>query len=230
MRVLADLFDSPNRADTLLVLLPPAEAKIEDFYAHGFIAELRRRKIGLDLMLAEVTYQHVMSKTTVSALREHVVGHAQTLGYRHIWLAGISMGAFNALHYASAHPDSLAGVHLIAPYPGTGDILAEIIAAGGPGAWAQAFPANQEDERAWWHWLCRESTAQQKCLPVYFSSGSEDRFLRGQRMIADLLPGNRVRFLPGAHAWTTWQVLWQDWLDHGPFAQATRLPQESHRP
>lgn len=81
-------------------------------------------------MLADVTYQHVMNKTVLSALHEHVVQPAQTAGYRTIWLAGISLGAFNALYYASEYATHLAGIHLMAPYPGSSDILAEIISDG----------------------------------------------------------------------------------------------------
>lgn len=218
MRILTDLFDSAIRAETLLVLLPPAGARIEDFYTHGFIDAVRRRHIPADLMLAETTYQHVMGKTTAAALHEHVVQPARSAGYRQIWLAGISLGAFNALHYASKHAAHLAGIHLIAPYPGTGDILAEIVTAGGPAEWARNPPANQEDERAWWYWLCREAVAEKWGTPVYLGTGSEDRFLRGQNLLADLLPGGHVSILPGTHAWPTWQTLWCDWLDHGPLA------------
>jgi pimeloyl-ACP methyl ester carboxylesterase len=218
MHTLVDSFDISSRADALVVLLPPAEARIEDFHAQGFVAAIRDRGIPADVVLAEVTYQHVMSKTVVSALLEHVVQPAQTFGYREIWLAGISLGAFNALHYAAANPSHLAGVHLIAPYPGTGDILAEIIAAGGPVAWSRSELCEQGDERDWWRWLCREAHDGNWSTPVYLSTGNDDRFRRGQQMLADLLPAERVRYVPGGHGWPTWQQLWRDWLDHGPLA------------
>ena len=218
MRILADLLDGPERPDTLLVLLPPAEARLEDFHALGFVSAVRDRAIAADLILAEASYQQVMSNTVVAALHAQVVQPAQAAGYSRIWFAGISLGAFNALHYAASHACHLAGMHLIAPYPGTGDILAEIAGAGGPAAWARTALADQGDERAWWRWLCREALAGQWPTPVYFSTGSDDRFRKGQRMLADLLPATYVRYAPGAHAWPTWQALWGDWLDHGPLA------------
>jgi len=224
MRTLADLFDGPARPDTLLVLLPPAEARIEDFHSHGFVSAVRERGIPVDLALAEASYQQVMSETVVPALHAQVVQPAQAAGYREIWFAGISLGAFNALHYAADYAHHLAGIHLMAPYPGTGDILAEIIAAGGPAAWARTPLADQGDERAWWRWLCREALAGQWRTPVYFSTGSDDRFLVGQRMLADLLPAAQVRYAPGTHAWPTWRALWEDWLDHGPLAGRAQRP------
>ena len=218
MRILTDLFDNSDRTETLLVLLPPAQARIEDFYTQGFVDAIRRRRIKIDLLLAETTYQHVMNKTVVSALYEHVVQPAQDSGYQKIWFAGISLGAFNAMYYVSEYAAHLAGVHLISPYPGTGDILAEIIGAGDPIVWSRTTSVDQKDERAWWYWLCREAVAGQWKTPVYLGTGSEDRFLRGQRMLADLLPKDNVRILSGSHDWTTWQALWHDWLDHGPLA------------
>lgn len=215
MRILTDLFDSSGHTESLLVLLPPSKAKIEDFYTQGFVEAVRQREIQIDLILADIPYQHVMNKTAAKALHEQVIQPAYSAGYRNIWLAGISLGAFNALCYAAEYAAHLAGVHLISPYPGTGDILAEIIDAGGPAAWARTLPSKQ-DERAWWYWLCREADAGLWKTPVHFGTGSEDRFMRGQHMLANLLPAERVSILPGSHTWPTWMMLWQDWLDHGP--------------
>ena len=143
MQVLVDHLNGPCRPDTLLVLLPPAQAQLVDFHTHGFVAAVRERGIPVDIHLADITYQHVMAHTSVAALHTQVIGPAVAAGYRKIWLAGISLGAFNALHYAAAHANQLAGIHLMAPYPGTGDILAEIRAAGDPMAWAQTPPSAQ---------------------------------------------------------------------------------------
>jgi hypothetical protein len=217
MKILTDLYDSSSRTETLLVLLPPSGSEIEDFYTQGFVDAVRQRGIQIDLMLADVTFQYLMDKTVVKALHEHVIQPAHATGYRKIWLAGISLGAFNALCYASEYASHLAGIHLMSPYPGMRDILAEIIDAGGPTAWAHT-PTTQQDGRAWWYWLCQEADVGQWQTPVYFGTGSEDRFMRGQRMLADLLPAERVRILPGSHTWPTWHMLWHDWLDHGPLA------------
>ena len=219
MRTMSELHAGASRSETLLVLLPPSLSNVDDLYAQGFVDALRQRQLPVDLMLADVTAQHVIDQTMVAALDAQVVQPALSEGYRSIWLAGISMGAFSALHYAARHADRLAGLFLLAPYPGTGDVLAEIRAAGGAAAWFQQ-PGSTLDERAWWQWLGQESLKAQSTTPVYFGTGSADRFLKGQRMLADLLPEERVRVLPGSHQWATWKALWEDWLDHGPLARA----------
>lgn len=219
MQVLTDLFESPIRPDTLLVLLPPAQAILADFHTHGFIAAVRERCIPVDITLAEVTHQQVLTHTSVAALHENVIRPALAHGQRNIWLAGISLGAFNALHYAAVHDHLIAGVKLISPYPGTGDVLSEICAAGGAAAWVQTQPALHPDERNWWHWLGQDGGSRQSKTPVYMSTGNSDRFLRGQRMIADLLPASRVHYATGTHDWTTWKDLWHTWLNDGPLSR-----------
>jgi hypothetical protein len=219
VRLRTELASAPTRSDTLLVLLPPALASIDDFYTQGFVDAVRLRLLPVDLLLADTCGQQVLDKTVVSALHNQVILPAQGHGYCSIWLVGISLGAFSALHYAAKHANhpanSLKGFCLLSPYPGTNDVLAEIRAAGGAVAWSQGQPS-REDERDWWHWLAQQSTSAKWSTAVYLGTGSHDRFLRGQALISDLLPKDRIYQLPGAHDWTTWKTLWENWLDHGP--------------
>lgn len=214
MRTRIELNIATQRSPALLVLLPPALSSIEDFYTQGFVTAVRQRQLPVDVLLAEVTAQHVVDNTMVSRLYSQVLQPARANGYRSIWLAGISMGAFSALHCAAHHADQLAGLYLMAPYPGTGDVLAEIRAAGGAAKWCQQ-PGTQNKDTGW-RWLGQESLKATWTAPVYFGTGNTDRFLNGQRLLADLLPEDRTRMLPGGHEWPTWKLLWEDWLDHGP--------------
>ena len=217
MRQRTELHAADQRCETLVVLLPPSLSSVDDFYDQGFVEAVHQRRLPVDLLLADTTGQHVIDQTVVTALHTEVILPAHTMGYRTIWMAGISLGAFSALHYAAHHADQLAGLCLLAPYPGTGDVLAEIHAAGGAASWCQQQPSN-EDERAWWQWLGRESLKTERTIPVYLGTGNADRFLRGQRLLSDLLPKDHTRMLPGRHEWPTWKALWDDWLDFGPLA------------
>lgn len=210
-----DLLPGVRRPNRLLVLLPPAKATLDDLVEQGFVAAVRARQLPVDVLLAEVSYAQVMAKTVASSLREQVIGPALARGYSEIWLGGISLGAFNALHYAAVHAVDLAGLHLLAPYPGTGDILREIEAAGGPAAWAALPDRSDADERLWWHWLWRESTRGRQAKPLYLGLGSDDRFIRGQRQLASLVPAGNIDEIAGDHSWPVWRALWQRWLDRG---------------
>lgn len=218
MRTWTDLHTPGGRSDTLLVMLPPSLSRIEDFLDHGLVDAVRHRQLPVDLLLADVTAQHVVDRSVVEQLHTQVVLPARAQGYHHLWMAGISMGAFSALQYAAEHAGELAGLYLLAPYPGTGDVLGEIRAAGGAAAWHQRQPGALADERQWWHWLCQASRLGQWPTPVYFGTGSEDRFLSGQTLLADLLPPARIHTRSGRHDWPTWKALWTDWLDQGPLA------------
>jgi pimeloyl-ACP methyl ester carboxylesterase len=224
MRTLPDLAGAGGpglRAPTLLVLLPPAAARLEEFQEQGFHAAVRRRGIEADILVADAGMEAHADGGIAEAIERLALEPARARGARAIWLAGISLGAYNALHYLSRHAGRVSGACLLAPYPGTGDVLAEIEAHGGPAAWSRARPAGGEtagDDRAWWRWLCRECQAGAWPTSVHLATGGSDRFVRGQRMIAGLLPGDRVRILPGSHDWSTWRALWDDWLDRGPLA------------
>ena len=221
MRLLTELHTANRRSQTLLVMLPPSLSTLEDFYQQGFVDAVRQRSIAADLLLADINAQHVLDRTVVETLHTAVVEPALSDGYRSIWFAGISMGAFCALHYAAQHARHVAGLCLLAPYPGTGDVLAEIRAAGGAALWADNPNSTQQDERIWWHWLSRQSALGEAATPVYFGTGLSDRFLRGQRVLADLLPQERIHMVEGRHDWPTWRTLWDDWLDRGPLATPT---------
>jgi pimeloyl-ACP methyl ester carboxylesterase len=222
----ADLHRADQHSDTLLVLLPPALSSIDDFDDQGFVAAVRQRQLPVDLLLADATAQHVIDHSVVSELHAQVIQPARARGYRRIWLAGISIGAFSALSYAAQHANQIAGLYLIAPYPGTADVLAEIRAAGGVATWCQNTP-HTHDERAWWQWLGQESLKGEWRTPVYVGTGSADRFLSGQQMLSEVLAEDHVRVLPGPHQWSTWHALWADWLDHGPLASNATASQHA---
>ena len=219
MRLLTDNRVAGQRSDTLLVMLPPALANIDDFVSHGFLQAVRRRNLDVDLLFADTNGQQVIDRTVVDDLHTEVILPARALGYSSIWLAGISMGAFSALHYAAHHSAQLAGLYLLAPYPGTGDVLAEIRESQGAVAWSQVHVA-QDDERIWWHWLAQQNLRGQWTPPVYFGTGNSDRFFKGQLLLCDTLPHDRVHIIPGDHQWPTWKALWEDWLEQGPLGSS----------
>lgn len=223
MRTRTELHTAAQRSETLLVLLPPSLSSIDDFYEQGFVDAVRQRQLPVDLLLADTTAQHVLDNTVAAMLYTEVLQPARAEGYRAIWLAGISIGGFSALHCAAQHANHLAGLYLMAPYPGTADVLAEIRAAGGAAAWCQQQRSTL-DERTWWQWLGQQSLKPEWSTPVYFGTGDTDRFLNGQRLLAELLPEGHIHQIPGGHQWPTWKTLWDDWLDHGPLARTESPP------
>jgi hypothetical protein len=227
MPVLRQPGPGPCRADTLVVMLPGAYSLPQEFIDHGYVRALRERGLAADVVIADAHLGYFNDRSVLRLLREDVVAPARAQGYRRLWLVGISLGGFGALAYASVHgrdpADGVDGVLAVAPYLGSRRLQGEILAAGGPRAWADADasvaprPVEEggsldDDERALWRWLARTPAGAPQ---VYLGYGTEDRLADGHRLLAGVLPPERVSSVPGGHDWPQWLALWHRWLRQG---------------
>jgi hypothetical protein len=124
------------------------------------------------------------------------------------------------LDYAASNPGDLDGVCLLAPYLGSRILIREIAAASGLAAWAAGPAAESDEERRIWrfiqarHPLARRADARPWYRPsLYLGYGREDRFSDAHRLMAEALPAGAVDVVPGGHDFTTWTVLWENFLD-----------------
>jgi hypothetical protein len=87
-------------------------------------------------------------------------------------------------------------------------------AAGGLAKWmaGDAVEVEADLEREAWQWLARRDPAR---LPVYCYFASGDRFVEGQRRMAEALPANAVHEMAGGHEWTDWRRMWTEFLQSG---------------
>jgi pimeloyl-ACP methyl ester carboxylesterase len=219
----------PARAETLVVMLPGAYSLPQEFVDEGYVRALRAGAgagARADVWIADAHLGYFNDRSVLRRLRDDVIAPARAQGYKRLWLVGISLGGFGALAYASAHgrdPNTgVDGVLAVAPYVGSRRLQGEMIAAGGPEAWADAQPANAPDpsqatspdegERALWRWLARPPAG---APPVYLGYGTDDRLADGHRLLAGVLSPTRVSTVPGGHDWPPWLALWQQWLQRG---------------
>lgn len=209
----------------LLVLIPPAWASAEDYSRQGFILAVKNRGIAARIQTLDIGPAEVMAGQASACVHQLAIQPALAAGADEIWLVGISLGASIALGYAAQQHKDLAaplslGLCLLAPYPGPGDVLADLRAAGDMRSWLALNPDARQfsDERLWWHWLIRAMLTNTWPVKMYFAAGRHDRFSAGQALLASLLPPSQVRWSEGDHAWPTWRKLWADWLDYGPLA------------
>ncbi len=101
---------------------------------------------------------------------------------------------------------------LMAPYLGPDSLISEIEAAGGLRAWSPSPDAT--DFGALWGWLKGYATTPAERPPLLLAYGDRDRFARGQRLLAEVLPSDRVLTIPGGHDWRTWAPLWRRAMRH----------------
>lgn len=196
----------------LLVLLPGAYMRPEDFVAAGFFIRAETRQPGLDLCAVDLDLERISGGEALPAVHREILAPARR-DYRRVWLGGISLGGLLALCQAADHPDSIDGLCLLAPYPGSRLTTNAIRAAGGIDAW-QATPEQLSDpEFRVWHWLKTPPT-----LPAFVGHGRDDRFASGMQQLAERFPPDCRHTAPGGHDWPAWQLLWDDFLAAGHFS------------
>ncbi len=197
----------------LVILLPGAYSRPQEFVDEGFVEALRRRGVAADVLVADAHLRYFEEKTAIERLREDVVQPALARGVRQVWLVGISLGGMGALGYAARYGAEITGALALAPYLGRRSVLQEIEAAGGPAAWrARTAPLGTDDlEREIWHWAAGAPAGP----PVWLGWGRDDRFAESNRLFATLLPDGRRFEANGGHDWPAWRMLWERWLELG---------------
>ena len=201
-------------ARRLVILLPGAFSRAEDFETEGFIAALAEFAPGVDALAVDALPAY-FSDPAVRAELAAVVNVERRAGYQEITLAGISLGGLGALlhdmeHGARAPVDRLIA---LAPYVGTREALAEVRAAGGLAAWRPG-PACAGWERSLLLGLQARAAAVRSAhaTPLVMAWGETDRFAPAIRTVAEAVPAGQRLVLPGGHDWPTWRRLWRELL------------------
>ena len=205
--------DLVRGSDTLLVLLPGAYMQPKDFVAAGFFAALERRELSLDLRIVALDLETITSGAALAMLQQQILDPARA-NYRRVWLGGISLGGLLAMCQAADQPQTVDGLCLLAPYPGSRLTANAIARAGGLDAWEASPEQLADPEFRAWRWLKSPPAA----LPAFVGYGSEDRFADGMRRIAECFPAAARHTVPGDHDWPAWQQLWEHFLDLGHFS------------
>jgi pimeloyl-ACP methyl ester carboxylesterase len=208
MRSILKLARPGSVAPTQMVWLPGAYHSAQDFLDEGFPEAVLRRQIPLDLRFVDLEMQHLDDREPLDRLRAEIVLPARGSGVS-VWLAGISLGGSIALDFASAYPDELDGLCLLAPYLGNRMLLKEITAACQFAGWEPGELAEGDVERRIWRYL----KVRVGSPPLYLGYGQEDRFSAAHNLLAGKLPADAVDVIAGGHEWRTWTKLWENFLD-----------------
>ncbi len=214
--------ESGNRC--LAVLLPGRRDEPERFDRAGFARAVASRGLALDLVAVDAHLGYFRTRTIVERLRADVIAPAQAAGYETIWIVGTSLGGLGGLLYLRERPEDLAGVLALAPYLGEPRLVQEIERAGGPVQWRPpATTAEGDPGTELWGWLGPWASGE-PAVPLHLGWGIADDFDRSSRMLAGLLPPERVYTAVGGHDWRTWGELWESFLDRTSLCRS-RPPQ-----
>jgi hypothetical protein len=195
----------------LFVFLPGRRDRASDFVRRGFITLAQNRIPHLDCVAVAATIGYYLDGSVADRLQREIVGPARTLGYREIWLVGVSMGGLGAFFHERAYPGGVNGLILLAPFVGDNlKLFAEIDAAGGAVSWACSQPTTDEQgnknnfQRELWLFLGRRQFDQQGQLQIWIAYGDADRLLPGIERLKSAIPPECVFRFTGGHTWEVW--------------------------
>jgi pimeloyl-ACP methyl ester carboxylesterase len=201
----------------MLVMLPGAQDRPQDFAEQGFIHAIRKRQLPVDVVAVDAHLGYYLQRTVIERLTGDVIAPARAKGYSRIWLMGISLGGLGSLIYARARNSGIEGVILIAPFLGTRGTVAEVVRAGGLSQWQPGEIAPDDDERMLLAWLKSYQPDDPSLPKIYLGYGTRDRFAPASIVLAERLPGRRVATVEGGHDWPTWINLWNKLLEQDLF-------------
>ncbi len=214
MQQVDDLLACSTRPATLIVMLPGAYDKPQDYIDQGFLAAVRERNIHADIQLVDAHLGYYTNQQIVDRLDNEVIIPAKAKGYQQIWFVGISLGGYGTMLYSMTNPAALRGFFIMAPYMGTRGVPQEVQNQGGLKAWSSNVQNNADVDL--WRWLKGFATNPASLPLAYIGYGTSDRFVKPNRLLADVLPSERSFAIPGGHDWATWQKLWASFLDAAP--------------
>jgi pimeloyl-ACP methyl ester carboxylesterase len=216
----SDLLPEKAPAKCLLVLLPGIADRAWTFREQGFIEALRERGVSVDVVAADETLGYYLRGVDASRLEHDVVRPALGRRYEQVWMAGVSLGGFGTLHYASTFPTRLDGVLLLSPHLGEETVLQGIRDAGGLGAWTPPEHGNYTEQA--WTWLRDVTHARRDAPELYLGYAEFDPIVADASLLARELPADHVWHVDGGHSWSSWKRLWREFLDRSDFVQRCR--------
>ncbi len=186
------------------------------------MTEIRARHPDVEIVSADATLGYYLRGTLPERLQSDVVAPAEARVAAPLWILGISMGGLGALMQAREHPDQVQGLLLLAPFLGEAEVIRDIQSAGGLAHWVAPPPAPLTEKnysRQLWGWLkAHTGEGERSGKPVILLGyGQGDRLAPAAKLLADSLPAQHVRTIPGAHQWETWKRLLEEFLQDPTF-------------
>jgi pimeloyl-ACP methyl ester carboxylesterase len=214
------------RARCLVVFLPGIGDSAEDFEREGFVAELNRLDLSVDIVAANATLGYYARGTFPERLATDVIGPARAHGYEQRWLIGVSMGGLGTVYYSRSHTSDITGVLALAPYLGDSDLIDEIYAQGGLASWhgpPRVETLNRDNyQPELWRWLQAVTRREEAGPIIYLGYGRSDKHARQDGLLAAVLPVGHTYLVDGAHDWKTWKILLRQFLQRSDLARSCR--------
>ncbi len=205
----------------MIVFLRGRGGSHEDFASKGFVDAIKMRKLPYDMIAPNAHFGYYIGETLVERLKVDIIDPTRAKGYEKVWLVGASMGGLGALMYSRFHPEDVDGVLIISPFLGYGKIVSEIESQGGVRQWDPGeYNPDKDWQRMIWHWLKQYANDQSLKPAIYLGYGTEDTYVKAQKLLADILPKNHVFTTSGGHTPETMKKLWDIFLHKDILSQS----------
>lgn len=208
-----------NAAHGLIVFLPGFGDTPAHFQKNGLIDAVRDVAPGWDMVAVDAHFGYYSDRQVEIRLQEDIIGPAVSLGYKEIWLVGVSMGGLGALGYATAHSEVVAGLILLAPFMGPDTLINEVEGSGGLAAWQPGDVASMPEGdskyyREVWAWLRGYALGDERPT-LFIGWGDSDRLKKPAELLAKVLPPEQAIEQKGGHTWTVWLTVFQELAARG---------------
>jgi len=198
---------------TLLIILRGIGGNHTDFEKYGLIDQVRAKNLPLDIIVPDAHFGYYQTETIEKRLKQDIVDPAKAKGYRHIWLAGFSMGGLGSLFYLREHPEDIDGIMLISPFLGWFSIRQEIKQAGGIRNWQPESSQVDDWQFIIWSFVHQYAKAPESYPSLYLGYGQDDWLTsNGPQFLAEVLDPQNVFTVPGGHDYPTFKKIWAEHL------------------
>lgn len=196
--------DEPSEHERdLLIMLPGMGDGIDRFAREGLIDQVKQAQLPVDVVVVNAHFNYYRTRSLLTRLQVDVINPAKGKGYRHIHLAGVSLGGFGSLLYWR-DKEPLDSALLLTPYLGEPEYYQYRL---DPTAAPQAL----DEEKNIWPWL--EKQAPRAREQWYLGLAREDDFYTPNALLADMLTPEHVAKAEGGHNWESWRELWPQLLE-----------------
>jgi pimeloyl-ACP methyl ester carboxylesterase len=197
-----------SREPPLVLVLPGAADSLAGLRDSGIVEAIQKSLPHADLILVGATMKYYKEGRFAQRLHDEVIQPARDRGYRHVYLAGASLGGMGTVLYERMYPGELTGLVLLAPFMGDQDVVDEVQKAGGVRAWDAGPEPDAVDRKNYEHELWRTvkdwSEHKDQARRVWLACGADDRLLPVAKMIAKVLPKRHFLEPAGGHLWVVW--------------------------
>ena len=215
-----------NTKRALVVLFPGFGGEGIYYEQQGCIEAMRERGFDADILILNVKPRIYIENEIIEMMKTEIISPAKALGYKHIYLVGISMGGHGVLLYVTKYPEDIDAVLILSPFISGPRQTNAIIEAGGIENWEHCPFVGWDQACRLWQALKVYTSDPERCSNIFLGYGTEDVFVKECRVLAGLLPPEHVFTVPGKHNWTTWKKLWIIAMDYFKVLKAERMKQQ----